>query len=372
MGGSNNTMQTKSMTEGAMLTALTIVLCLAGTYIPVLGAFIQLLWPVPIAVLVLRHGLRSGIVATVVSGLLLFMLTGPVNFVITILGFGLLGLVLGFTLRKGLSASQIVLWGAVASAISILGTLGLAILTTGQNPIDMMIDIQMKSFNQSMPMFIEMAKNGGNVQQAEQMQQMMKEFPRMMKLILPAALVVAAVFSSFLNFVIASKVLTKMRQSVPKLPPFTLWRFPVWTAYVYIAGLGMTLLSKPLHNDQLFSLGYNIVVCFSYVFLLGGISIVLFFFKRTTVPKNIKIVAGVLIFVFLSLVFQVLVYIGIFDSIFNYRNYLARRGLADEVPAEMPLPEAQQFEKKADEDATGEDAEHGEMKNDDSENKEDK
>ena len=344
MGGSNNTMNTKPMVEGAMLTALTIVLCLAGTYIPVLGSFIQLFWPVPIAVLVFRHGLRVGVLATVVSGLLLLMLTGPINFVITILGFGLLGLVLGFALRRKLSAPQIILWGAVASAVSILAMLGLTIWMTGQNPIDMMISIQMKSFKQSMPMLIELAKNSGNSRQATQMQEMVKEFPRLMHLILPAALVVAAVFSSFLNFVVASKVLTKMRTTVPKLPPFTMWRFPVWTAYVYIIGLGLTLFSKPLHSDQMFALGYNIVVSFSYVFLIGGISLMIYFFKRTTVPKRLKVVAAILAFVFIQLVFQVIIYIGIFDSIFNYRAYLIRRGFAEKTksvnpPEEASLPE---------------------------------
>jgi len=306
-----------------MLTALTVVLCLAGIYIPVLGGILKFIWPVPIAVLVLRHGLRSGIMATVVSGLLLFMLTGPINALITMAGFGLIGVILGYTLRLKLAAPQVILWCAVGSAISIIASLYLAGFVIGVNPIDAMIEAQQLAIEQMRPLTEQLSGGQGGAG-AEQLDEMMAQFPDLMRMILPAVVVVAAVFSSFMNFLVASWVLRRMGNEIVSLPPFTMWRFPMWCVYIYLVGLGLSIAGDFAGIDVARPIGINLLTAFGYLFLVGGVSLAAYFFKRSKVSRNIKIGIGVGIFVFFTYVFQLMVYVGIFDSVFDYRARLEK------------------------------------------------
>ena len=58
---------TRSLTEGAMLAAITVLLSLLGAYFLPYLFFIT---PVPLIILVYRHGMRPGILVAVTSALL--------------------------------------------------------------------------------------------------------------------------------------------------------------------------------------------------------------------------------------------------------------------------------------------------------------
>ena len=56
------------LTESGLLSALTVILALAAVYLPVVGVVASLVWAIPVIVLVVRHGLRWGAMAVLVSG----------------------------------------------------------------------------------------------------------------------------------------------------------------------------------------------------------------------------------------------------------------------------------------------------------------
>lgn len=68
---------TKALVEGALLAAINIVLSIMALYMPILGSFATLVWPVPIVILGIRHGLRTSILATAVAGIIVAILSGP-------------------------------------------------------------------------------------------------------------------------------------------------------------------------------------------------------------------------------------------------------------------------------------------------------
>src|ERR1700737_1864562 len=65
---------TRGLTEGAILAALAAVIAAAGLVLPPVAI---LLAPVPVMLLVIRWGLRTGVLATVVAGLILLQFFGP-------------------------------------------------------------------------------------------------------------------------------------------------------------------------------------------------------------------------------------------------------------------------------------------------------
>jgi len=96
-------MSTKSIVEGAFLSAITALLFLASLYIPLLGTLISFLCPLPIIILCLRHNLKVATLALFISFFLITLVAGPFQGLIAVLGFGILGITLGIVIKKKLS-----------------------------------------------------------------------------------------------------------------------------------------------------------------------------------------------------------------------------------------------------------------------------
>src|SRR2546425_11029122 len=73
----------RGLTEGAILAALVAVLALAANYVPLVGLAANFLCPIPLAVLMIRHGLRVAALATVVAIAIGSAISGPVTGVLS-------------------------------------------------------------------------------------------------------------------------------------------------------------------------------------------------------------------------------------------------------------------------------------------------
>ncbi|MBQ5413229.1 MAG: DUF2232 domain-containing protein, partial [Schwartzia sp.] len=88
-----------SLTESGILSAVTVLMALIGVYVPFLGLVAILLWPLPITVLVVRHGFRWGVMAAVVASVLIAVIIEPTVAVRLALAFAPVGLALGYGYR---------------------------------------------------------------------------------------------------------------------------------------------------------------------------------------------------------------------------------------------------------------------------------
>ena len=106
------------LVEGAYLAATTGLIWLALYYLPVGGALFRLALPLPIALLQLRRGGRSGVEGLLLSVLLMTALMGPVRGPLLLFPYGILALWLGWCWGRGFS------WWLSWSVGVVLGTLG--------------------------------------------------------------------------------------------------------------------------------------------------------------------------------------------------------------------------------------------------------
>src|SRR5438309_9759204 len=103
------TVSVRGLTEGAVLAALVTVLALAANYIPLVGLAANCLCPIPLGVLMIRHGLRVAALATVLAIALGSAIGVPVTGLLSLLGFARVGLGIGLRLRRQWSASTVIL-----------------------------------------------------------------------------------------------------------------------------------------------------------------------------------------------------------------------------------------------------------------------
>ena len=110
--------QALRLVEGAYLAAATGLIWLALYYLPVGGALFRLALPLPLILLQLRRGNRSGAEGLLLSVLLLTALMGPLRGPLLLFPYGLLSLWLGWSWCRGIS------WGLSWSGGVVLGTAG--------------------------------------------------------------------------------------------------------------------------------------------------------------------------------------------------------------------------------------------------------
>ena len=106
------------LVEGSYLAATTGLIWLALYYLPVGGALFRLALPLPLALLQLRRGGRSGVEGLLLSVLLMTALMGPVRGPLLLFPYGILALWLGGCWGRGFS------WWLSWSVGVVLGTLG--------------------------------------------------------------------------------------------------------------------------------------------------------------------------------------------------------------------------------------------------------
>lgn len=306
----------RPMVEGGVLSAVALIFALISAYLPLVGPFVNLIWPVPIILLGVRHGYKWSILATAVAGVLIAILMHPLHAVSVVLGFGLIGIVLGHAFRAEYSPGKTMLWGTLASAVSKVAVLAVAALVMGINPLNMQTDAMSTAVEQALEMYRSMGMSEENLQQ---MSGSMQAVINLVKIILPAGFGMAAVLDTYLNFVIAKVVLKKLGHRVEAFPPFRLWSLPRYLAYIFILSIVGMYWGKAREIDLLYKISMNFQVITSMFLLVQGLALFYFLADKYKLSRFMR---GIILILLLTngLLTQGVIFAGGFDMAVDYRR----------------------------------------------------
>ncbi len=107
--------------ESSYLAAATSLIWIALYYLPVGGAIFRLALPLPLALLQIRRGFKTGIEGVTICVILLIALMGPLRGPLVIFPYGLLSLWLGYSWQKKWN------WWLSWSVGVLIGTIGFLI-----------------------------------------------------------------------------------------------------------------------------------------------------------------------------------------------------------------------------------------------------
>ncbi|EFW28652.1 hypothetical protein HMPREF9555_02173 [Selenomonas artemidis F0399] len=304
-------------TAGVM-TAAAVVYALAAIYLPMLTMVLGLLWPVFVALVVVRVGLKWGVLMTAASLLLLMLFATPVMGAFFVLAFAPTGLVLGALVRRDRSAVQTLFAGAAASLGGKVMGAALMFALFGLNPL--MIDAA--DMTAALDRTIEIYRSLGIAEtEITELRAAGEQMLTLFVQMLPALLIVSALAEAALSLTILQRVLRRMGIASRALPSFTMWRFPVFFPYLFgfaIVGLywgstrDVTLLYEAALNAYLISF---------FAGLIQGLSLMHFMMTRFEVAPFVR----TLLYVFVAingLVTQVVSWTGLFDMVYDYRKKL--------------------------------------------------
>ena len=304
------------MVEGGILSAVAILFALISVYIPFLGAFVNLIWPVPIILLGVRHGYKWSLMATVVAGILIAILLHPLHAVGVAVGFGLTGIALGHCFRQNFSPVKSVLIGAVASLLSKIIVLSISSAVLGINPL--------ADHSEAMSRAVEQAVNiyrtlGLKEEDLAKVTENLNNVLGMMKLIFPAAFAMASVVDTYLNFIVARAVLRKLGHRIDAFPKFTQWSFSPKILYAFIVSVLLLYWGKSREWEMVATAGLNLQVACSMLLMLQGLSVVFFYGEKHQVPKFLRWILVFMVFTN-GPIMQAVVFAGAFDIALDFRK----------------------------------------------------
>lgn len=308
--------KTRSLVEAAMLAALTVVLLLPTIYLPLLGTLTLFIWPVPITVLGVRHGLKSSVLAMVTAALITSILSHPLTVGSLVIWLGFLGIALGYCFREKWPPAKTLGTGTLTVLASTLLLFLLTLLIFGVNPLTEGQALLAESGTQALEFYRGLGIPEG---QLKQMEDYYLEMVEMFRYLLPATLLLGNIFATFINFSVARLILEKLGEDVPGLPPFATWQFPRNLLAGYLVGILFVVAGNYYGHNLLLEIGLNIQVIFNLVLALAGLSVVHYLLGRYRLPRALIILASGII-ILNPIFLQLVTFLGIVDIAFNLRK----------------------------------------------------
>ena len=305
-----------SMTESGLLAALTVVMALIGVYVPLLGTVAILMWPLPILILIVRHGLKWGVMAVAVAGVLTAALVEPVVSLRLALAFAPGGIALGIGFRNGWSPVRTLATGIAASMASKLAALALLFAITGVEPFSMQFDMMEASFDQTIAFYRGV---GLSEEQLAEVKTNMTENISLMRLLVPLMVVMMGLMDTMVNYYFGGKVLRRLGHEVKALPPFTEWRLPPAFAYLFAFSLIGAYWGATRNIDLLYRASLNLSMLATLAGLVEGISVYVYASRHYHWSKFLTMF--VITFVMLNtFLVRILCLVGLFDMVIDYRR----------------------------------------------------
>ena len=316
MGEKQRTMSTRAVVEGAVFAAVAVVMYILG---PATQMVLTIAYPVPAALITQRHGIRAGIMASIVAALGIGMIMGPLDGLICLTIVGLPGIVLGITMKKGLGWATSTLITGVVIAATTAADFVLGSLAIGISP-----RLAWEEMHTAMAESVEMSRGlyerfGATPEMLSQLEATMERTSQVLRELLPAFLLLSGLLFALAAYAIVRAVLLRMKTNVQPIDPFARWSMPTWLIWVPIAGLVLPLLGNYLKIDLITAIGNNIFTGSMMLYMVHALSMLWFYMAKGNVPKLMRFI--ICAFVYMTPLFSgLLPYVGVLDSFYDFRK----------------------------------------------------
>ena len=306
----------KPLVEGALLAALAVILALIGSYAPVIGPVVVFLWPVPIALIQMRHGLRTSLLTIVVAGTVLSTIVGAVQAVQIVAVFGLVGLAFGVCFQRKVDPMLTLAVGSAGVLLSLAVGFLITFLIFKIKPADMLRQLA-EATDEAVEIYRRFGMSDASINEVKKV---WDTAVQLMRYLFPAVFVMSALTEGFLIYQVSRAVLNRIGYRIEPLPPFSRWRLPAPAALVFAGAVALTGLKDRLPWEWLYYLGFNLNFALMFLFTIHGMAVAYWFMEnRWNVSKPFRVfVLGMALFT--PLLSQIALWLGVFDSLFNYRR----------------------------------------------------
>lgn len=309
--------------ETILALAASLGLVALGQHVVAFGVIGFLFYPLPLAVLVLRHGLKWGLGATVVLFLAAVFIFNIWQACFVLVECGVLGIFLGHCFRTKRSATFTLIVVLCITVLAIFLSIFAEILflqTTVAQFMDS-LKLSLHDFIESLLLMENAAiRVPAGTDTAEYIDQVVQNAVRLA----PAVLAITAMLMAFLCYSCAAMVLRRFRYDIPRLRPFPEWRLNWRFAWLIILGLLCFLCGSQLDITWMHVLGLNLLYISVPILVLFGLSFMIWLNRFFKFGYFATALLALLFIVFFDIFMWLFMLMAIFEPLFDFRGKLIR------------------------------------------------
>lgn len=306
-------LKTRALTEGAMLSAILVILAILSRYF----SFFMFIISVPLALFVYRNGPKNGILMVLISATITALLARSIFLALDIIVWGILGFALGISLKEKFTASQVFFVGVIAAIIAIFIWFYAYSAIMGLNIVEQFVSAWETTSEQFMGIFSD---SGISEEQMNLYTEIFTNMPDLMQTYLPLMLVFGGILMTGISLVVIRAIIKRLGEEVPAIPKFIHWRFPWYLIWGPITAQVLLLVAPILPSEFLAEIALNINAFFLYVYMIQGLAIGWFYIDKFQVPRLVRILIIVFLFTTGAFLLLALALIGILDAWLDFRK----------------------------------------------------
>lgn len=263
-----NYTSTRSVVESGILTALMIVFAMIGLSVPMLGFFGSILVPMTIAVVGVRHGFRWSILSVVSAVIAIAFLLGPLTALIEGGVFGVIGILIGYGLRKQWSVSRLLIFPAIVLMLAVVVQFWASAWVMNLDPAQMWTSLGEQLEETMRDMYVN---QGLSEEQIGVAMDSLQDQLSIMKKVLVAGLFCSGIAISYIINYLTRLVLSRIgTYEIPEIPTIQGWRIPDWALHIFLVGLISYFVKQ--YVPFLEYIGYNLMYLGGIMLFIRGIS----------------------------------------------------------------------------------------------------
>ncbi len=322
-----NKNRVRALTEGAVCTALTVLLMVIAIYVPLFSIFSTVIVGLPVVFMAVRHGLRyAGISAAAAVFAMLFLMGDIVSVLMMALLHLLPAGAIGFAINRRKSFPTTILFATGAVLIGLMAELMLLNAAGGGNGIRNILDANIENSRQMLNQIVANLSVG----EAEQFDTIMQAFPQALALVkemillyLPTITICIACALGYSAVAVSIFMLRRMR--ILKVPYLPFWMLHAPRSMCYMSMI-LQLFTYGTRELTVFAAGMqNMALLLDCFIGVCGLSLIDYKLSEKVssgyARAGIYLAVLVVGYVAIGIIGQVLVFLGLLDGLFHFRRF---------------------------------------------------
>jgi len=306
--------RSKQLTDGALLSAIYIVLLIISIFTPFIFIIFLFLLPIPFIFYAVKHGIKASLLMIVVTLLISLMIIPIVSIPLTVLAAAG-GTMIGIAINQKRNVYEVWARGTIGF---ILGIIFIFVFTQFilqvniTNEIDLAIDESMETTEYILTQFTV----GTDI--SEQLD-VMREQINMVKYLIPASIAILSIFLAFVSQWLSFKLLNRIERTHLFFPPFKNLNVPFIVIWIYLVAMLLSLVDiSP--ESTLYLVVVNTYVLTAFLIIIQGFSFIFFYADYKKLHKSIPIAIVVLSLIIPNIFLVLIRIIGIIDIGFSLKK----------------------------------------------------
>jgi uncharacterized protein YybS (DUF2232 family) len=319
---------TKAIVEASLISVIISVIMIIIGYLPFVSFIGILILPIPVAILYIRHNNKITIMTIFLSIILTSLVYNPIIAIRSAITCGIVGIVLGYCVKKSKKSSITLLFLGIASTIANILTVAFTMLFIEKTSFMNFIYNKSEFLKQTMKVSLDevktiYAQKGITAQQMkflDQNYEIIKKMDATLILIaIPATIFIVSFISAYMNYIVSRAILKRLNYKMEEVLPFSRVYVSniVGAVLIGVVCIGIILSTKKIPGGDYILNSSQILT--QFVFMVNGLAATTYFLR---VKRNLSkpVVGLILVLTMLSPLGTIYFSIGLMEMAFDFRR----------------------------------------------------